>query len=146
MRITTQDITYEEEFWYKRTKLVYKNVRFEKGEDNTYVGVVDGKETIISIEGSFLMGINATIEDEKIELLKAPTFYEYILSFLFFVYIAVGVFKEMKILYVIAMAAILAIINFILIRQFQRVFFKILCSLIMYGIGFGCFMLISLLS
>ncbi len=142
MKVIINDLTYEENFWNARTFLTYKNDLCEKQENSTYIYKKGTEEEkIIKLEGKYLFGINATIDNETFVLVKKPSVLEYILSLLFVGFI----------FYAIPIGAIIGglfgVLNFVLNRQYKSLLVKLISSIIIALICFGViYLIISILN
>ena len=82
-------IKYNESFWTGKKELSIDGKNFFKVSKNKYTyGCGDDLLTAI-IKGNMVTGVTIMIENDEIEVIRKTKFYEYILSFLAFIFVCI---------------------------------------------------------
>lgn len=115
-------LQYQEGFWSGKKTIIYDGVKLEKEKRNVYIYKKDNVKETVSVKGNQLYGINIVMFGQEIEILRKLLWWEYLLAVLVFapglLFGALGGF----------IGGLLGICNLFFIRNFEKIYFKIIIS------------------
>ena len=141
MRVNIGDYIYVEYFFSGRKRLFYKGQECFKGESGKYEYKQEDDIQEIEIQGSLLNGVKAIKDNEETILVKSIRWYEYLLTFAYIGFVFYGDNYVLSSL----IAAILGIINLIVMRGIKQIWLKVVASLLIAGITILLIMLFTLI-
>ena len=141
MRVNKDDYTYVEYFFSGRKRLFYKGEECFKNENNKYEYKEEDIIQEIEIQGSLLNGVKAIMNNEETILVKSIRWYEYLLTFAFIGFVFYGENYVLSSL----IAAIMGIVNLIVMRGIRQVWLKIVASVLVAGLTILLIMLFTLI-
>ena len=141
MRVNKDDYIYIEYFFSGRKRLFYKGIECFKGESGKYE-YKDGDDIQeIEVVGSLLNGVKVVKEDTETILIKSIRWYEYLLTFAYIGFVFYGDNFVLSSL----IAAVLGIINLIVMRGIRQVWLKIVAALFVAGLTILIIMLAGII-
>ncbi len=141
MKVNIGDYTYIEYFFSGRKRLFYKGEECFKGENGTYEYKQGEDIQEIDIQGSLLNGVKAIKDDEVTIIVKPIRWYEYLFTFAYIGFVFYGDNYVLSSL----IAAILGIVNLIVMRGIRQIWLKIVATLLLAGLTILLIMLASII-
>lgn len=141
MRVNKDDYIYIEYFFSGRKRLFYKGREIFKGESGKYEYKEDDNTQEIELVGSLLTGVKVIKEENETVLVKSIRWYEYLLTFAYIGFIFYGDNYVLSSL----IAAVLGIINLIVMRGIRQVWLKIVAALLVAGLTILLIMLAGII-
>lgn len=136
------EIVYQESFWTGKKTITLNGGQLEKVSKNTYK-TTDGDS--VTLSGNFFKGATLDIKGESVRVTPPIKWYEIVLSVLPFILIMVwgNSVALCKIVPVIggaiggAVSALLSAANVVIIKRIDKIWLKIVISIVMLGATFG---------
>ncbi len=143
-------IDYTESFWTGQKGLSINDTPLQKVDKNTF-RTEDGQQ--VTLSGNNMSGVKLTMGEHTVQLVRAVTWYEIVLSILPFVLIMVwgNITALVKIVPVVggvlggAISAAMCVVNVFVIKNVKKVWLKVLISVAMLGATFLICYLIALI-
>lgn len=131
------EILYEEASWTGKKSVSIQGVPLQAISKNTFSYNRDGNSTTVLIKGNSVTGVALSIEDDTIQLVPAPKWYEIVFSAIIFLFVLIwGNSVTLCSIFPIIggaigglISAVFAIINLNIIRKKENVGIKALISL-----------------
>ncbi len=83
-------LTYEENFWTGKKKVILNGQNLEKIDKTTFQYVdAEGKIKNVFLTGNFISGVKVNIEGQYLQLTPSATWYEYVLAIAGFIIVLV---------------------------------------------------------
>lgn len=130
MRVNKDDYIYIEYFFSGRKRLFYKGRECFKGESGKYEYQEGEDIQEIEVIGSLLNGVRVIKDEQETTLVKPIRWYEYLFTFAYIGFVFYGDNYVLSSL----VAAILGIINLIVMRGIKQVWLKIVASILVAGL------------
>lgn len=133
---TLGEISYIENFWTSKKQLYVNDVELIKQSKSTFLDPMSSTARAYFLKGNFLSGVTVTVENEIIEIVSKPKWYEAAMSIFIFALILVWGNTPLSFIFPMvggviggAISGLMAATNLFIIKKQDSIALKILISL-----------------